>query len=309
MSGDTIVVSAPLSTRTEPQQGVAFAFVVDDDAPATTITAGPSGATSDATPTFAFDSEDGATFECAVDGGFAPCSSPLETQPLGDGPHTFRVRATDAHGNTESPAASRSFSVDATPPAVSCGGADGVWHSANVSIGCTASDAGSGLADPGQSSLALHTSVAAGAENANASTDSVQVCDAVGNCATAGPIGANKIDRKAPQVTLTTPANGATYSAVLTVLSPVKAAYSCSDSGSGVASCSGTQPNGATVNTGLGALGTAHVHRDGDRPGRQHVSRDQQLHGGAAAHPDLSWPPPRWSYVYSRRVGEVAYTR
>ena len=42
---------------------------------------------------------------------------------------------------------------------------------------------------------------------------------------------------------------------VLTLLSPVKAAYSCSDSGSGVASCNGTQPNGATVNTGLGALG------------------------------------------------------
>ncbi len=45
------------------------------------------------------------------------------------------------------------------------------------------------------------TSVAAGEEQTNAFTGSRQVCDVVGNCATAGPIGGNMIDPKAPQVT------------------------------------------------------------------------------------------------------------
>lgn len=50
-------------------------------------------------------------------------------------------------------------------------------------------------------------------------------------------------------------ADGARYSWLGTLLKPVKASWSCGDAGSGPASCTGTQPSGATLNTGLNAQG------------------------------------------------------
>jgi Tol biopolymer transport system component len=92
--------------------------------------------------------------------------------------------------------------ADTDAPQISCGSADAQWHAANVAIGCTASDAGSGLADPAEASFSLTTSVPAGSEDANAPTGTRQVCDSSGNCATAGPVDGNKIDRKAPALSL-----------------------------------------------------------------------------------------------------------
>ncbi len=99
----------------------AFATTVgapDTTPPDTTILSGPSGLTSDRTPTFTFSStEGGSTFECKVDAAsFASCSSPLTTQALSDGSHTFAVRATDASDNTDPTPATRSFAVDTTKP-------------------------------------------------------------------------------------------------------------------------------------------------------------------------------------------------
>jgi hypothetical protein len=94
---------------------------------------------------------------------------------------------------------------DRAPPAITCGSADGLWHAANVSINCTARDSGSGLANPADAAFSLSTTVPDGAEDANAATDSRQICDVAGNCAPAGPIGGNKVDRAIPFVTITTP--------------------------------------------------------------------------------------------------------
>ena len=90
------------------------------------------------------------------------------------------------------------------PQEVACGAADGAWHAGNVDIACTAEDTRSGLADPADATFSLSTSVPAGAENADAATGPRQVCDVAGNCATAGPIGANKVDRRAPTLLLPT---------------------------------------------------------------------------------------------------------
>lgn len=92
-------------------------LVVDTVAPETIIETGPSGVTDDSTPTFAFSSDEAvARFECSVDGGaFAACASPHTLGALGDGPHTFTVRAVDQAGNDHDPA-SRSFTVDTTRP-------------------------------------------------------------------------------------------------------------------------------------------------------------------------------------------------
>ena len=62
----------------------------------------------------------GSSFECRLDSNQAadcqPCSSPQPYSSLADGAHTFEVRATDAVGNTDPTPASRSFTVDTTPP-------------------------------------------------------------------------------------------------------------------------------------------------------------------------------------------------
>ena len=86
-------------------------------APKTSITAGPTGLTSDNTPVFTFKSDTGATFECRIDGGaFQPCSSPVTTTPLPDGPHRLTVRASNAAFNVEVSPPTRSFTVDTVAP-------------------------------------------------------------------------------------------------------------------------------------------------------------------------------------------------
>jgi hypothetical protein len=96
-----------------------FGFSIDTIAPEATITGGPKGGTDVATPTFTFSaSEAGGTFSCSVDGATpAVCASPFTVAPaLADGPHHFRVRATDAAGNVEAVTHQRNFTVDTNPP-------------------------------------------------------------------------------------------------------------------------------------------------------------------------------------------------
>jgi uncharacterized repeat protein (TIGR01451 family) len=106
-------------------------------------------------------------------------------------------------------------------------------------------DPDSGLAKPADASFTLTTNVAAGSENANASTDQRSVCNTKNLCTTAGPVTGNKVDKKAPTITITSPTANATYqlNAVIT------ASYTCTDGGAGVSSCQGTVANGSAINT------------------------------------------------------------
>jgi hypothetical protein len=122
--------------------------------------------------------------------------------------------------------------VDEKAPDVSCANPDGLWHNADVTLGCLASDGGSG---PLLDFASLSTNVPVGSEDGNAATTSHSFCDAVNNCSTAGPIAGNKIDKKGPTVTITTPAEGSSF--VLGQI--VSSSYGCSDGGSGLATCSG----------------------------------------------------------------------
>jgi hypothetical protein len=74
-----------------------------DLSPETTKVSGPSGVTKSPTAHFKFSSPDqGATFECSLDGGaHYPCSSPENNHGLSEGSHTFSVRAVDAEGNPD----------------------------------------------------------------------------------------------------------------------------------------------------------------------------------------------------------------
>ena len=99
------------------------AFSVDTTPPSLSIDAGPAGLVNDATPSFQFTAEPGATVECSIDqgapayGSCASASSHSPGAPLSDGSYTFRVRATDAAGNQAT--ATRAFATDTVPPSLS----------------------------------------------------------------------------------------------------------------------------------------------------------------------------------------------
>ena len=107
------------STALVEQTPVARTVAVDTAAPETQIDSGPADGSTIATasPSYAFSSEPGTSFECAVDSGaFSGCTSPNAFGGLADGNHTVAVRAVDAAGNADPSPASRSLSVDTKTP-------------------------------------------------------------------------------------------------------------------------------------------------------------------------------------------------
>jgi microsomal dipeptidase-like Zn-dependent dipeptidase len=133
---------------------------------------------------------------------------------------------------------------DTTPPTISCPASDGQWHAEDVTITCTASDAVAGLADASDASFTLSTSVPPDTETANAETNSRVICDSRDNCATAGPIGGNKVDKKTPEITIVSP-EPKTYTTGV----HLEADYGCTDAGSGPAACGGPVIDGGTIDT------------------------------------------------------------
>ena len=93
-------------------------FTVDATPPETTITSGPTGPTGSTSAAFGLGSEPGATFECKLDAApdFSPCSTPQSYTGLAQGPHTFSVRAVDTVGNVDPTPATRTWTVDTSPP-------------------------------------------------------------------------------------------------------------------------------------------------------------------------------------------------
>ncbi|MDQ3690407.1 MAG: DNRLRE domain-containing protein [Chloroflexota bacterium] len=116
---------------------------VDNTAPETTIDGGPSGIVTNTTATFEFSaSEPGATFECRLDAGsYAACASPQTYDPVGDGDHTFAVRAIDAAGNPDASPATQLWSVDTGASLFSDGFESGdfaAWSAVNTGADGTA---------------------------------------------------------------------------------------------------------------------------------------------------------------------------
>jgi hypothetical protein len=153
--------------------------------------------------------------------------------------------STPAGTSAITPADRFTYPAIPVPPTLKCANPDTAWHAENTTVACTATDAFPGLAHPEEASFTLSTSIGVGTETAEAFTGTRTVCDTEGRCAEAGPIGPFKIDRKPPSITIKQPADG------LLVLqdSSMAAEYSCADGGSGIASCTGSTPNGQPVET------------------------------------------------------------
>jgi microsomal dipeptidase-like Zn-dependent dipeptidase len=143
---------------------------------------------------------------------------------------------------------------DDQAPTVRCGTVGEDWHADDVSVPCIAFDTGWDLANPADASFTLSTSVADGTETDNAFTGThAAICDAAHqpHCTTTIPaISGINVDKKAPAVTVVSPAAGTPTFVVNQV---VAADYSCRDDGSGIATCDGPIAAGANLDTTTGA--------------------------------------------------------
>jgi PKD repeat protein/lysophospholipase L1-like esterase len=102
----------------EPATSIETQPVIPKTTLEASITGGPTGPTNQAGP-FSFTATGPGSFECAVDHeAFAPCITPVVLEHLGDGAHTFYVRAINSLGQTEAAAAERQFTLDTVEPTV-----------------------------------------------------------------------------------------------------------------------------------------------------------------------------------------------
>jgi len=217
---------------------------VDRRAPAVEIT-GPLAGTSveqGTSLTARYTCADGGSGVSTCEGTVASGAA-LDTSSVGQ--HVLKVTGTDVAGNRSSAELEYTVLPDVKPPVVACENADAAWHGINVTVRCTATDTGSGLAVPADASFGLTTGVGPEAESASVYTDSLEVCDLASNCSTAGPVGPFRIDRKAPTVSIASPQEGE----VVVQGANILAGYSCVDSGSGVVSCEGSTPSGSPLPT------------------------------------------------------------
>ena len=129
---------------------------------------------------------------------------------------------------------------DATAPTYTCDAAPSTsWSATDISFGCDATDALSGIVGGGDNHILevnRTTNVAAGTETDAASLAAVTIVDKAGNVNTVPAVTGLKVDKKAPTAITFVggPASGGTYE-----YDNVPAAPTCTatDGGSGIASC------------------------------------------------------------------------
>ena len=159
--------------------------------PETQIDSGPSGTVASGAANFTFSSsETSSTFACRLDAGaWASCTSPKAYSSLGNGSHTFDVRATDAGGNTDGSPATRTWTVAVPPPDTTApdttisGGPSGMATSGSASFTFTASETGSTFAcriDAGAWASCTSPKAYSGLGNGSHTFD-VRATDAAGN--------------------------------------------------------------------------------------------------------------------------------
>jgi microsomal dipeptidase-like Zn-dependent dipeptidase len=137
---------------------------------------------------------------------------------------------------------------DSQAPEVRCGTVGEEWHADDVTVPCLSFDIGWGLKLAGDANFELSTNVPVGTETGNASTGThAAICDRDDTCSPiVGPISGINVDKKAPDITVTTPPSAVTTYLLNEV---VNADYGCVDGGSGVDTCTGPAADGTPINT------------------------------------------------------------
>jgi hypothetical protein len=145
----TFQVRATDSAGNTDPTPASYTWTVDTAPPDTTIMASPATPTNSSSASFSFTaSEPGSGFQCQLDGGgFVPCASPQAYSGLGEGTHTFQVKATDPAGNTDPTPASFTWTVDTSPPDTAIGSApSNPTNATGATFTFTSSESGSTFA-------------------------------------------------------------------------------------------------------------------------------------------------------------------
>jgi hypothetical protein len=180
----------------------------------------------------------------------------VDTSALGA--HSFTVTATDKAGNHASAVAHYTV-VDVTPPQITLaaptqGAVYDLGQEVAASYSCADEDGGSGVAS---CTGTLPNGAGVDTSSVGEKSFTVNATDNAGNPAST-TVTYTVVDRAGPDITITSPADGAVYGFGDRVL----ADYSCSDQpgGSGVASCDGTVAKGAEIDTKSFGTHTFEVH-------------------------------------------------
>jgi hypothetical protein len=186
--------------------------------PDTDIDSGPSGLTSSRKPVFKYSSNvPGSSFQCRMDSAaFSSCLATGYTSPdLGDGAHTFYVRAANEAGQVDPTPASRNFTVDTQAPSVSINsGPSGATNNTRPIFGFSSSDGSAAFTcsiDTGTVSYGPCSGAGTHQPASNLAEGSytfrVKATDAVGNASTATRDFI--VDTSPPDVVLSGPLTGA----------------------------------------------------------------------------------------------------
>jgi len=134
--------------NTDPSPA-SYTWTIDTTPPVTSIgpTMPPANTPSSSAMFDLGSNEPGSTFECRLDGAaFAACTTPMSYSGLGNGTHTFDVRATDPAGNVDTSPASYTWRIDNVAPSTPTlvAPADGLLTNALPQLRATFDDASAG---------------------------------------------------------------------------------------------------------------------------------------------------------------------
>jgi len=124
-----------------------WTWAVDRVPPETTPVSGPSGAVASTSASFAFHSNEQATYTCTLDNVLlSPCGSPHQLTNLTQGTHVFRVAARDVAGNLDPTPAQWTWTVDTVAPDTQLTSApDAISRAGSAAFGYASTGGGTGF--------------------------------------------------------------------------------------------------------------------------------------------------------------------
>jgi hypothetical protein len=231
-------------------------WTIDTVPPETSLVDAPPAADNTVTPKFTFRSaEANVVFDCSLDNaGFAPCVSGASVGPIGDGAHSFAVRARDRAGNIDSSPAIYAWTVDTSTPdtEITIGPADAsASKSTTASFAFISPDKGSNVTFQcsldGAGFVACTSPHDVTGLGQGSHTFAVRVRDAVGNFDPSPADRSWTVDLTPPETSIATGPSGAMASASTSVTftsNELDATFDCSLDGAAFARC--TSPAGLT---------------------------------------------------------------
>ena len=224
-----------------------YLWTIDTIAPDTILTKTPPAADNSVMVVFKFRSnEDNTWFDCDLDNaGFVTCTSGEQFGPVGNGTHSFAVRAHDRAGNVDDSPAIYAWTVDtSTPDTEIITGPPAATKSTTAMFTFTSPDAGSGatyqcLLDASAFASCASPFTTSGLSEAS-HTFEVRVTDAVGNTDPTPATATWVVDLTPPQTTISSGPSGTVpiASASFTFTSnEMNVTYACSLDGAAFAAC------------------------------------------------------------------------